>query len=393
MIMLVITFVLMLAILTALLVNAGRKIYLWMRPLFSGIRPLQYGIVYGIFIIAVLASFVVSRIPDNGLPRILFRIGHYALGFLFYLVMLVNLMDLLLFLGRSIRLLPAALSKRTTLAIGTVVLAAAAGVSIYGTVHWFAVQTKSYEVKLHQGTVKNKSDSLQIALISDLHLGYIIDENHIQKIVDKVNSINPDIVCIAGDIFDGDITSLENPAALAQLLGKMNAAYGVYACLGNHDAGEGYAQMLAFLSDADIKVLLDEAVVIDERVVLAGRRDSSPIGGQGEMRMPLKLPPESENLPVIVLDHQPGNIEEYGNNVDLILSGHTHRGQMFPFNLITNRIFNVDYGYYRAPDNGPQVIVTSGAGTWGPPQRSGSDNEVVSIRIKFSQAQKDVKSR
>ncbi|MFQ9651088.1 MAG: hypothetical protein ACLRZZ_13470 [Enterocloster sp.] len=134
---------------------------------------------------------------------------------------------------------------------------------------------------------------------------------------------------------------------------------------GNHDAGPSYDRMMEFLSEAGVRVLQDEAVVIDSRFVLAGRKDSFPIGGQGERRGSLELPERTEDLPVIVMDHQPGNIRDYGKETDLILCGHTHKGQMFPFNLITDAVFDVDYGYYRASVDSPQVIVTSGAGTWG----------------------------
>jgi len=81
------------------------------------------------------------------------------------------------------------------------------------------------------------------------------------------------------------------------------------------------------------------------------------------------------------MDHNPSKIEEYGNEIDLILSGHTHRGQMFPANLIIKALYAADYGRYQKDDNSPQVIVTSGAGTWGMPMRIGSNNEIVMILL------------
>ena len=231
--------------------------------------------------------------------------------------------------------------------------------------------------------MKKSADAcpLRIALISDLHLGYVIGEHHLEKVINAVNSTKPDLVCIAGDIFDGDAAVPAAPEALKALFLKMDSVYGVYACLGNHDAGPSYGRMLEFLSEAGVHVLRDEAVVIDGRFVLAGRRDSYPIGGQRDKRENLTLPAKAGELPVIVMDHQPGNIRDYGEETDLILCGHTHKGQMFPFNLITDAVFDVDYGYYRASVDSPQVIVTSGAGTWGPPQRVATDNEVAEILV------------
>ncbi len=122
-------------------------------------------------------------------------------------------------------------------------------------------------------------------------------------------------------------------------------------------------------------------VIVDERFIVAGRRDSAPIGYSGELREELDIP--VSDLPVIVMDHQPSNIDEYGSEVDLIVSGHTHRGQMFPFNYATDLLFDVDYGYYRESDDSPQVIVTSGAGSWGPPMRVYSRSEIVQIDFYF----------
>ena len=86
-------------------------------------------------------------------------------------------------------------------------------------------------------------------------------------------------------------------------------------------------------------------------------------------------------MPVVVMDHNPARIHEYTRDVDLILCGHTHQGQVFPGSLITDRMYAVDYGWYRETPESPQVIVTSGIGTWGLPMRVGTGCEIVSIRL------------
>ena len=88
-----------------------------------------------------------------------------------------------------------------------------------------------------------------------------------------------------------------------------------------------------------------------------------------------------ENLPIVVMDHDPANIGEYSDEVDLILSGHTHRGQLFPGNFFTSLIYTVDYGHYQKNSDSPHVIVTQGVGTWLAPMRIGTDNEIVSIIV------------
>lgn len=354
-----------LGVLIGLFANAGRKLFQWMGPLFPGMRPLACGIAYGLAVAGILGAFVVSRVPGNGALAPVFYVCHYLLGFIVYMVMFVNLAGLLLFLGRLFRLLPAPLPGRAGVAAGAISLFLSAALSVYGSVHGAAIQIKPYEIQV--GGQAQEKAPLRIALISDLHLGYVIGPHHLEKVVDAVNSTKPDLVCIAGDIFDGDAAALAEPGALRDLFLKIDSVYGVYACLGNHDAGPSYDQMMEFLAASGVRVLEDEAVVIDGRFVLAGRKDSFPIGRQGEGRGSLTLPATASDLPVIVMDHQPGNIRGYGEGTDLILCGHTHQGQMFPFNLITDAVFDVDYGYYRATGQSPQRVAT--------------DNEVAEILV------------
>lgn len=178
---------------------------------------------------------------------------------------------------------------------------------------------------------------------------------------------------------------LSNPSKGIELLSTIQSTYGVYACLGNHDAGRSYDQIVNFIDKSNIKLLNDEHVVIDNQFVVVGRRDSSPIGNQGNPRAITSevMSDIDTNMPVIVMDHQPTNRIEYADDVDLILSGHTHQGQVFPANLITNAMFTVDYGHYQKNPNSPHVIVTSGAGTWGPPLRIGTNSEIALIKVDF----------
>jgi len=192
-------------------------------------------------------------------------------------------------------------------------------------------------------------------------------------------------VCIAGDIFLDDFNIIRNPDKAIDLLKSIKTNYGVYACLGNHDGGSTLNQMTAFLEKSNIKLLNDEYIIIDDRLALFGRLDSRPIGGFGDLKrqdISGTIASVSENFPVIVIDHNPANIGEYGSEVNLILCGHTHKGQMFPGNLFTNAMFTAAYGHYQKDSSSPHVIVTSGASTWRPPMRIGTNNEIVSILIQ-----------
>ena len=200
-----------------------------------------------------------------------------------------------------------------------------------------------------------------------------------------INSLEPDIVCIVGDIFNDDYFAIRNPAAASALLKSIEAKYGVYACLGNHDGGKTLNEMLAFLERSNIKILNDEYVIIDERLALLGRLNPSPIGGAGNLQRKNTadiLAAIDVGLPIVVMEHNPSAIDQYGGETDMILSGHSHRGQIFPGNFITKAIYPVHYGYYQKDEDSPHVIVTSGVGTWGMPLRVGTNNEIVSITLR-----------
>ena len=194
--------------------------------------------------------------------------------------------------------------------------------------------------------------------------------------------MKPDLICIAGDFFDTDFGAISQPEQAIQTLKQLSATYGVYACFGNHDAGQTADAMRDFLSRCGIVLLEEDYTLIDQRLILVGRADSSPIG-EGVQRNSIQqiLTDAPTGLPVVVMDHNPANLAEYDSRVNLILSGHTHKGQVFPGNLITNLMFDVDYGYYRKNDTSPQIIVTSGVNYWGMPMRVGTNCEVVQIRI------------
>ena len=155
--------------------------------------------------------------------------------------------------------------------------------------------------------------------------------------------------------------------------------------MGNHDGGKTLNDMMAFLERSNIRILNDEYVIIDERLALLGRLDPSPIGSFGNLRRNNTadiLAAIETGLPVVVMEHNPSAVDQYGGETDMILSGHSHGGQIIPGNFITKAIFPVHYGYYQKDEDSPHVIVTSGVGTWGMPLRVGTNNEIVSIALR-----------
>ena len=224
-------------------------------------------------------------------------------------------------------------------------------------------------------------NSLKVVLISDIHIGAMVHKKQLARIVSRINALEGDMILIAGDIIDRNLTVYKDEN-LNEELRTLNAPMGVYAVMGNHDYFGGNSDELRkHLAAAGVRLLVDETVLADG-VYVIGRNDFSA-GRRGVIRKSLRELTENldPSLPLIVIDHQPmslGEAEEAG--ADLQVSGHTHRGQIWPGPIFTRRIYEHDYGlYYRGKT---AFVVTSGCGTWGPPIRIGTRAEIVCIELK-----------
>lgn len=287
--------------------------------------------------------------------------------------------------------------RRLHAMVGVLCMAVVASICLWGTWNARVIRVTPYEITVDKDG--GKRESLNVVLIADLHLGYSVGAAQMVRMVERINEQNADLVVIAGDIFDNEYEALEDPEKLAAILRGIRVRYGVYACYGNHDVEEkllagfpfgGSAkkqsspEMDAFLDKAGIRLLRDEAVLIDDSVYLYGRPDAQRPGrGIGTRKTAAEL---TEGLdsdkPVLVLDHEPGELQELAAaGVDVALCGHTHDGQLFPGNLVTSLMWENSYGYLKK--DGMHTIVTSGVGLFGPCMRVGTIAEICPVRIRF----------
>lgn len=360
----------------------ARRLHQCISFIFPQINIKLYIGVFLFMTLVLIVGFARSLLPlPNAVKNILGYLSSYWMGIFVYLLLFFLLTDAFLLIGRLGRLTPDPIPQRIRFFSGLTALFLTLATVSYGVLH--ADQIKKVSYKIPVKTAASKS-GLNIVMLSDLHIGAVNSEKRIENIVSNINDLKPDLVCIAGDIFDNDYYAIHAPDKTADLLKNITSEYGVYASLGNHDGGDTLNEMLDFLERSNIKVLNDEQVMIDSRLILVGRLDASPIGGYGEMRrkdLSEIMAGTHGDLPVVVMDHNPANIDAYGNEADLVLSGHTHRGQIFPGNLFTKVMFAADYGHYQKDSSSPHLVVSSGAGTWGMPMRVGTNSEIVYIEL------------
>lgn len=334
-------------------------------------------LVFCLLTLSMILGVSRSRLP-LGMRRFFGGISGYYMGIFIYLLLYTALGDLLMAAPKLMKLHFTAHKYYPVIFAGSVLLLTLV-TCIYGFVN--ARQIDRVDYKLHIDGKRDISD-MHIIMLSDLHLGSVGSEGRLADIVNAINAENPDLVCIAGDFFDSDFGAIHDPEAAIETIRQIRSSYGVYACLGNHDAGKTAGDMVEFLEKANIQLLSDTYTIIDNRLILAGRVDRHPIGEYSEQEYP-SLPDSfadiDPHLPVIMLDHNPADVNSYGEDVDLVLCGHTHKGQIFPGSLITGAMYDVDHGYYRKDSSSPHVIVSSGIGYWGMPMRIGTDSEMVTI--------------
>ncbi len=268
----------------------------------------------------------------------------------------------------------------TALAIG--VLALSAG--------WYLdhhVWQTSYELK----TAKDVPD-LKVAMFADSHIGTTFDAEGFAKHLETIQAQNPDIVVVVGDYVD-DGTKKEDMIKSSEALGRMKTKYGVFFVSGNHDKGyygpayRGFSEQELFdeLQKNNIKILRDETVSINDAFYLIGRRDFSEVkerkGARKSMEELVKDLDKSKYM--IVLDHQPTDFKKQAEaKVDLVLCGHTHGGQLFPFNQVGKWIKANDLIYGHEKRDETNFIVTSGISDWAIKFKTGTKSEYVMIDIK-----------
>lgn len=320
-----------------------------------------------LLMLAALACMVMQFKSDSlplGMATTMYEVGNSWLVIMFYLLMAFLVLDI----GRLVHMVPASWLKDnaiTTVALTGVMLTT----FIAGNIHYHNKQRQ----EIHLTTDKQLERPLKIVMLSDLHAGFHNRRAEIGRWVDLINAENADLILIAGDMIDGNVRPLLAQGT-AEELKRLNAP--TFACLGNHEYITGIDKAIDLIHQTGIHLLRDSVVVMDN-VTIVGRDDRS--NRRRKSVEQLMQGTTSSNY-TILLDHQPFHLDEAADNhVDLQLSGHTHRGQVWPLNWVTKKMYECDYGQWKRGNT--DYYVSSGMGIWGGKFRIGTDSEYAVITI------------
>jgi len=341
-------------------------------------------LILAIFMILMVVSPIVVRIFERYGYEVLARglacIGFTWMGLVFIFISASFFFDIYVLLHHLARMLTRRPLADFTLSLRnscTLAMLISFAVVIYG--YFEALHIRTEHVTVKTGKMPEKIRRIRVVQISDVHLGLIVGKSRLERILRQVKDARPDILVSTGDLVDGQMDDLE---ALTDMFRSIPATYGKFAITGNHEFYAGIDRSLAFTRKAGFTILRGEGMTVSNLINIAGVDD--PAGKRygrnvaaSEKALLEKMPGEKFTL---FLKHQPVISNESIGLFDLQLSGHTHKGQIFPFNLVTKLYYPMHTGLSKVNGNG-LLYVSRGSGTWGPPVRFLSPPEVTVIDI------------
>lgn len=355
--------------------------------LLSSLWPAFPRAIYWIVFAVIAFSYLIGRMlmgAGNGIVsvpgRLLKVVGSYYFAVFELGLLLVVLADIA---ALAAYLCGADMSAFVRWA-GGIVLLALIVLLAWGSRNAWSPVARTYDIEI----AKNAGDlkSLKIVVVSDIHLGNTVGNRHLDRLLPHVNEWRPDLILLAGDVIDDSIEPFVR-RSMADRLARLESKYGTFAVLGNHEYYGGHIEeYVERMRAIGIPVLRDETVTVAGGVQIAGRKDKTAEAMDPEGRLPVRELTASfdRSRPIVVLDHQPYGYDLAAEaGVDILISGHTHRGQFAPNHWITRRLFELDWGYLLK--GRMHAFVSSGFGTWGPPIRLASRSETIRINVRFKE--------
>ena len=343
-----------------------------------------------LLVFMILAPFIVrlcERYGYDTLAAIMSYTGYIWMGvvFLFFVSsLLLDLYHLLIGAGALISHRDFSHLVLSPLYAFLLPLIISSGINAYG--YFEAKDIRTEKITIASPKIPEAAGRIRIVQISDVHIGIIVRGERLKRIVEEIRKAEPDILVSTGDLVDGQI---DNLAEHATFLRDVLPRYGKFAITGNHEFYAGLDQALDFTRAAGFVVLREEGINVAGVINIAGVDDPTvdAYGLAKETTETKLLSGLSRQYFTVLLKHRPV-IEK--NNVgyfDLQLSGHTHNGQIFPFNFLVRRFYPLITGYFNLP-NDAHLYVNRGTGTWGPPIRFLSPPEITVIDLIHKKTEK-----
>lgn len=375
-------------LLTFLSLYGAIHLYLFVKARSAFALGFGASVAMGLFLTAMVVAPIAVRVLDrHGIHlagRYLAYFAYTWMGLLFFFLCLSLCLDVYNLSMRLLALLPGSSTASllwkgrnsfTFIILGVLFLG---GLSAYS-----AWQIRLERVVLQTVKLPAHVEKITIGQISDVHLGPMVGERRLARIVRLLEIGKPDLVVATGDLVDAQMDRLNN---LADMLANLNPPLGKFAITGNHEFYAGIRQSESFLRAAGFNLLRNEGLKLNGLINIVGVDDPAGKRRYPENRVVVKEEKillahlDSERF-TLLLKHRPRVEKESIGRFDLQLSGHTHGGQIFPFNLITRLFYSKQTGLHRL-GKGSVLYVSRGTGTWGPPMRFLSPPEVTLIELK-----------
>lgn len=346
----------------------GACSYFYLRQNFLWARSWWCALAMLLLACNTLVSRTLPLAVPNWLAKTLAVINGLWIAMMFYMLLLLLCHGAVYSLTR---LFDVQLPNRAIAACGLVLVALYIAYGNYRAFHPDTRVEKVVTSKLDRG------EKYRLVLLSDIHLGQQLGRSYGEKLVERVNELQPDVILLAGDLLDEKIAYVEREDSLAPLA-KLQTTKGVYMCYGNHDYLDQPELWQTYVEAVGIKVLRDRDILVDNKLKIAGLGDWSRHKGTKSLE---RLAQDNEKYFSIIMDHQPRRIEAIAaHGYDLTVSGHTHTGQMKPLRQVTKRMYKLDYGRMEIGDT--VAITSNGYGFWGPPVRTEVAPEIVVIDVE-----------
>lgn len=322
--------------------------------------------------VVLSASFLLTSVVTNArytrLGSYLYAASAIWLGTLYWLFFASVAIALVALVARVIPSIP-------TLWIGRALFVIALATSAYGLIHSYGLKVTRYDASLPN--LPSAWEGKTVALVADVHLGNVRGTRFAERVAKRLSAERPDAVLIAGDFYDGPAIPFAEATEPFRLVA---APKGMYFANGNHEEYSENSKYVNALKGVGVRVLNDEFVDVDGLQIVGV--NYSTANTDEKVARTLATIPFDPSRPTILIKHVPNGLEPVAAaGVDLQVSGHTHGGQVWPGAWLTNKVYK-GFAYGHRPYKSLQVITTSGAGTWGPPQRVGTDPEIVLVTLR-----------